>query len=420
MSRIAMIAWREFTATVLTWSFALSVLMLPLLGGLMAILMPLVTSSAEGLFNDTMSGIVLVLDTDPALYDAMIKEAEGDSDYDEVALERVDMAEDIAIARINRDGVVAVIAHAETPMDHNSSGRVLFVSTEVELTNHRQLKWLVAQAEARIRLETAGLNATDARKLVKRYNPKTVPVDNGEVPGETSEMEHGIREAAALILPLMSLSLLWIGVFVSAQYLLQNTMEERSSKVMEVMLSAVSPMELMTGKIVGLGFVGGVMTAVYGGTLGVGLVFAAMTDLLHWSSLPLFVLFYIQAYLILGSMFAAIGSAVTELREAQSLMTPAVLLVTMPFLLLVPMIDEPNGAVAVTMSYFPMLTPFAMAFRVMSPEAVPPLQIVTTLIWGFMWAFGCLWASAKVFRIGVLMQGKAPTFTELGRWIFQD
>jgi len=223
-----------------------------------------------------------------------------------------------------------------------------------------------------------------------------------------------------MVIPLLGLTLTWLGVFISAQYLLQNTMEERSSKVMEVLLSAVSPMHLMSGKIIGLGLVGFVLTGVYGGTIGVGLMFAAMSDLIRWSSLFLFCLYYLMAYLVMGSMFAAIGSAVTELREAQSLMTPGVLLMTVPFLLIVPMMSEPNGSMAVWMSYVPLLTPFVMSFRVLSTDPVPWLQVITTLIWGYMWAVACVWASAKVFRVGVLMQGKAPTITELARWVFED
>ncbi len=417
MRRVALIAWREFSATVFTLSFAFSLLMLPLMFMVATGLAPLMDNSLENLFKGELAGTVLVIDDEVAR--AIALEGAAKDTYDDVRFERAS-DQDAALQRLRDGEVVAVLTPAEEPATAKRSGQVLYVSTVVKLQHQSDLRWLVGSAEARLRIEQASLDPTEVRALVKSVRPQLVPVREGELPGSTSAKAHQVRELFSAVLPLIGLMLMWMGVLVSGQFLLQNTMEERSSKVMEVMLSAVSPMELMTGKIIGLGLVGALLTSVYGGTMGIGLLFAAMTDLVRWSSLVLFALYYVMAYLVLGSMFAAIGSAVNEVREAQSLLTPGMVIMTLPFLVLIPVLDDPNGTMAVAMSYIPLMTPFVMAFRVMSSEPVPWLQVLTTLVWGYVWAVACVWAAARVFRVGVLMQGKAPTFGELARWIFQD
>jgi ABC-2 type transport system permease protein len=187
---------------------------------------------------------------------------------------------------------------------------------------------------------------------------------------------------------------------------------------MEVILSAVSPMQLLTGKILGYAMVSALIVGVYGSVGLAGLAAAAMADLVSPWSLALLAVYFVMAYAFVATMMAGAGSAVNDLQEAQSLLTPIMLVLTLPLLLFMPVTDHPNGWIATTMSFVPPAIPFIMALRLAaSGDPVPAWQVVATIVWGFAWVGVFLWAGAKVFRVGILMQGKPPTPRELWRWI---
>ena len=171
------------------------------------------------------------------------------------------------------------------------------------------------------------------------------------------------------VLPVAFTMLLFLGVMMGGQTLMTSTIEEKSSRVIEVLLSAVSPLELMAGKILG--------------QMGV---------------------FFVITYLVNGSLMVAIGAAVNELKEAQSLMLAA------------PISLDPNSAFATAMSFIPPVNTFAMLLR-MTSTAPPPLwQVWLSIGVGVASVFAAIWFAAKVFRIGLLMYGKPPDLATLIRW----
>jgi ABC-2 type transport system permease protein len=115
-------------------------------------------------------------------------------------------------------------------------------------------------------------------------------------------------------------------------------------------------------------------------------------------------------------MMAAVGSAVSDLREAQALVTPAMLVLIVPMILWLPITDSPNGALATATSFIPPAIPFVMIMRLTGTEAIPFWQTALSIVVGFAAMFGMLWAAARIFRVGVLMQGKPPSLLELMKW----
>jgi ABC-2 type transport system permease protein len=213
--------------------------------------------------------------------------------------------------------------------------------------------------------------------------------------------------------------LLWISIFTSANYLLTTTIEEKSNKVMEVLLAAVSPMQLLCGKIVGYSMVSVVMLVMYGGLGLAGLSAAAMLDLVPMMHIVYLAIYFVMAYVMVSAMMAAVGSAVSDLREAQSLVTPVMMLLIIPLMLWAPIIDNPNGLLAMVTGFIPPAIPFVMILRLTAAtEPIPVWQTVASMVWGFACAWGMLWLAARIFRVGVLMQGKPPTPRELIRWAF--
>ncbi len=116
--------------------------------------------------------------------------------------------------------------------------------------------------------------------------------------------------------------LLWIATFTAGQYLLSGTIEEKSNRVMEVLLSAASPMQLMVGKIIGKGAVGALLLLLYGGAGILALVAFALSYLIQWHTLGLVAVYFVLAYVTIACMMSAVGAAVTEITEAQSLLGP--------------------------------------------------------------------------------------------------
>jgi ABC-type Na+ efflux pump permease subunit len=221
-----------------------------------------------------------------------------------------------------------------------------------------------------------------------------------------------------MLVPMGFMMLLWITVFTSANYLLTTTIEEKGSRVMEVLLSAVSPMELLTGKLLGQAGVSLVMLVMYGAAGLGGLGAIAMLDVVPASHLLWFAVWFPVAYFMVAAIMAGIGSAVSDLREAQSLVGPAMIALMVPLILWLPIVENPNGALAVAFSFIPPASPFVNVLRLTAAnEPVPLWQSLLALVVAVASVLALVWAGARIFRVGVLMQGKTPTPRELLRWI---
>ncbi len=269
----------------------------------------------------------------------------------------------------------------------------------------------VASAIVKARVKAAGNDYTSMSALLS--TPDTAV---RRLSTDGKEAKESV--VAKTLLPMGFMMLLWITTFTSGQYLLTSTIEEKSSKVMEVILSAVSPMQLLGGKILGYAMVSAVMLVMYGGLAIAGLAAAAMNDLVTPQMLALMVVYFIMAYGFVAIMMASVGSAVNDMREAQSLVGPVMVILIVPLMLWLPISEQPNGMLATIMSFVPPAIPFVMILRVTaSSEPIAAWQIAASIVWGFTCAFGFLWMGTKIFRVGVLMQGKPPTPRELLKWI---
>jgi ABC-2 type transport system permease protein len=285
------------------------------------------------------------------------------------------------------------------------------VDFEIRERIHRRIGDAIVDARVSTdpKLAAAGLNATDVRKLLER------PAAADKV--ITDKGEKSSAGALQMMIPAAFMALLLIAVMSSGQMLLTTTIEEKSSRVMEVLLSAVSPLQLMLGKIIGQLCVGLFILVVYSGMGIAALIVFSMDHLVDPFAIAYMILFFLIAYFIIGSMFAAIGSAVTELREAQTLMTPVMLVVMTPWLLWLPISRAPNSMLSQILSFVPGINPFVMVIRLTSSEPPPLWQTLTAIAVGLATAVFCAWISAKIFRVGVLMYGKPPNLRTLIKWV---
>jgi ABC-type Na+ efflux pump permease subunit len=266
-----------------------------------------------------------------------------------------------------------------------------------------------ARMESDPRLAIGGVGRNDIRALMADPESKTVSV--------TKSGEKASAGVAQQFIPMGFLLLMFMSIMVSSQALLTSTIEEKSSRVMEVLLSAVSPMQLMTGKILGQMAVGLVMIGVYSGLGIVGMIYTSLQDSVDPLKLLYLPIYFVIAYFTIASMMAAVGSAVSELREAQTLMTPVMMFMIIPWILWLPISRAPNSMFAQVLSFVPGCNAFVMVTRLFGSEPVPTWQIPASIVVGLVGAFFFAWCAAKVFRIGVLMYGKPPDWQTLIRWV---
>ena len=149
----------------------------------------------------------------------------------------------------------------------------------------------------------------------------------------------------------------------------------------------------------------------------VALISFAMLGFVDLSLIFYLIIFYLIAYFTLGSAMAAIGSAVNEITEAQSLMMPVMMTMMIPWLLWMPITRDPNGIFSIVTSFVPPINTFVMMLRMSSVTPPPLWQVWLSILVGIAGAYGALWAAAKIFRVGLLMYGKPPNLPTLLRWI---
>lgn len=271
------------------------------------------------------------------------------------------------------------------------------------------------------RLQREAIDPAIARWIQEpvRFEPRRVTAA-----GEEAGVE--ARDALKQWAPVGFVYLLWISVFSVSQMLLTNTIEEKSSRVIEMLLSSVSPVQLMAGKITGIAATGltvvgtWVLAFVVGTRYVPGLLGApARLDLSGLANDPLylgsFLAYFLLGYLFYAALLVGVGSVCNTLKEAQNLMTPVMLLLVVPLLLMMPIGRDPSGTLARVLSFVPPFTPFVMMNRAAGPPSVFEYVVTTLLLAASI--VGALWAGAKVFRIGILLTGKPPTIREILRWI---
>ena len=449
-ARVGSVAWREFRHTALTKSFLIGAVIIPIVMiGLMTLVPALMVSQLKPL-----EGELAVVDGTGRFAPAF-KSLIGDKSAAGLPDEALEKLEDLGVgagplgaeaaltavaaagpkvstttfgadADVDalkleaRDGkwigVLTIPPSQLQPRTGDETGRGeqldLFVPTDLSPRNGGELRDLVRSAVVRARFQADGENYDRIEAMMSRPPVEVVRLGQEGVESEDSELR--------MIVPFGFMMLLWIATFTAGNYLLTSTIEEKSNKVMEVVLSAVGPLELLWGKILGLALVSVVILFTYGGLAIAGLAAFAMADLISIELLLWCGLFFLIAYFTIAALMAAVGSAVNDLREAQSLMGPVMLVLIVPMLLWMPIGENPNGMLATVASLVPPVLPFAMVMRLgAATEPIPVWQLLLGAGIGIGSVITFVCAASRIFRVGVLMQGKAPTPLELLRWIRQ-
>ncbi|MBX3227649.1 MAG: ABC transporter permease [Labilithrix sp.] len=221
----------------------------------------------------------------------------------------------------------------------------------------------------------------------------------------------------SFVLPAILVAMMLMVVVLSAVPAMQGIVEEKQQRIAEVLLGCVTPFEMMLGKLLGVVAVSLTIATVYlgGGYLVAGRFGAASVvspALIAW-----FVVFLVLAVLAYGSLFMAVGAAAGDLKETQSLQMPVTFVAVMPILLLGTILREPNGKVALVGSFIPFSSPMLMMARLSTSAEVPFWQPALAAVGVLVTALACVWAAGRIFRVGLLLQGKGVRMSDLVRWV---
>lgn len=254
----------------------------------------------------------------------------------------------------------------------------------------------------------------DEETLQRVKDPITFKRFSVETTGEVSEK--GLSDLLEdFALPYMIGILLLISIFTSSGYLLQSVAEEKESRIIEILLSSVTPIEMLTGKIVGLGSVGLLQIAIW---LSVG--FAGLIYVFALSINPFLLIlslaYFVLGFLLFASMMGAVGAISGSMRESQQLIPIFTFPAIAPIFFMQVLITEPDGKLSMFFSMFPLTSPVAMLIR-MGVSDVPVYQIAISLIILMVSVYFVIIASARLFRVGLLMYGKRPAIGEIVRYM---
>jgi ABC-2 type transport system permease protein len=410
MSKVWLVAQREFMENVRTKSFWIGILFLPLILAVAIVVPNLLDSPARQFAVLDRSGWVLDA-IGPAVSQNERFELVADAPQDEAALNRM----------VADEEMFAYFVVGPDPMTGSEGAR--YISRN--LTDSDLERWFQAVVSATVRgrrLDRENIDPGIAQWIQQQTEFEAFRVTKD---GELVQVED--RDRIRQIAPIAFVYLLWISIFTIAQMLLTNTVEEKSNRLMEVLLSSVSPVQLMAGKIAGIAMTGLTVISTWvlafiviiryvprllgAGPEGLDLT-PIVSDPIYLAS---FVVYFILGYLFYAALLVGIGSVCNTLKEAQNLMMPVMLFLLVPLMTMVPIGQDPNGTLARVLSFVPPFTPFVM----MNRAAGPPSQMEYLVSGGLLLlSIGAvLWLGAKIFRVGILMTGKPPTLRDMLRWV---
>ena len=329
-------------------------------------------------------------------------------------------AEEVRLELSNRVRAKALFAFVEIPaeiMNPDSGAEIRYYSNSPSHTALPQwLRSTVNQSVIAQRFRSAAVDPQVVSRLTRPAGMNQLGLVERDSSGGVAAAEE-IDQVRAFAVPGVMLLLMYITVMSSAPQLLNSVMEEKMSRISEVLIGSVTPFELMMGKLLGCVSVSFLLAALYAGG---GLVVAnywgygssITVGMLLW-----FALFLVMAVLIFGSIFVAIGAACNDLQDTQSMITPVMILVVLPLVTWSAVIRSPDSTMSVALSMFPTSAPFLMLLRISIQPGPPLWQVLLSFAIVTAATVVVVWAAGRIFRTGILMQGKSASFSEMLRWV---
>ncbi len=415
MWKIGKIARREFLDTVKTRTFLLSLLLIPVLivgiiflsrkmveskGGPRPAIRVGVTSSSDELLSRIASAFEEHNKSHPQSQLALRSLSPGDPEQGKEKLRRSDL-----------DAFVSLEGDLE-----GRGGTVQFYTykpTASQIDAIWSVERLFRDVVVNRRCETRGI---DRAVLAEIQNVPIRRIELGDEQGREKVQSEGQR-VARMMVPFAFMYLIFIGIVGMGQHMISSIIEEKNSRIIEMLLSAISPFELMAGKILGLAGVGLTVMilwglAAYGAATWRGINVDIGPDLVVYG-----LIYYVLGFILFSAILAGVGSVCNTIKETQSLMMPITLILVIPLIAWPQLARDPNGDLARVLTYIPPTTPMLMVLRLASSPDIWWGEIALSILVLVVGVFVTIWAAAKVFRTGILLYGKRPGPRELLRWL---
>jgi ABC-2 type transport system permease protein len=424
MQKILKIAQREYIEVVRTKTFILSILMTP---AIIAIVVFINSRTQRSITGPRPPRTVVVADLSKQLTDQikasfdqynvsnpqrqiLVQELYTDSSSDEPAKQKVRKGQLDAYIVLDEDTIEGA------GKIHSFTRGTNIAELDLLSTVENLLNSAVVNRRCKLRDVSPELLA----ELRRRVPAERVDIGSASQQKRLKEGE----QIAKTMIPFFFMFLMFMGIFGMGQHMLTSVIEEKNSRVMEVLLSAVSPFELMAGKVVGLAGISLTVIALWAAAA-CGTVYYGAA---HWwdvnielpaEILPYFVIYFVLGFLMFSSILAGIGSVCNTLKEAQSLMMPITFIFILPMVAWFNLAQRPDGLLARVLSFLPPLTPMVMTLRLASNPPPSFLEVSASIILLAAFVPAVMWVAAKVFRTGILMYGKRPGLWEVLRWLRQ-
>ncbi len=430
-NNISLIVGREFRARVRKKSFIITTLLMPVLMiGLMvapALIMEYSQGEQKRIAVIDESGLVAPqLQSDEA-----------------VVFETVDLA--VEEARNSLADHFAILYIGSDILSNPSNVR-LYANASTSIMLEEQITSQIEQVIENEKLKAYQIDNLDQilAEVETHVSMQTFRNDKTE-----EEAQSGQSSIVATALGYILGFVLYMFLLIYGAMVMQSVIEEKNSRVLEVMVSSVKPFQLMMGKILGVASVAIVQVAIWGVLIfGVGSfvlpqlmpaeammgaeameagvatnvdpemlqVVSAMTDSAYLAKIFIcLILFVFGGFLLYSAMFAAIGSAVDSVQDAQQLQTPVMLPIILGLLMMLAVINDPNSPIAFWFSVIPFTSPIVMMARI--PYDIPMWEIVLSLVLLYASFMVMVWLAAKIYRVGIFMYGKKPSLKELWKWM---
>jgi ABC-2 type transport system permease protein len=401
----------EFLERVKTKAFIIGLFMMPTIIAVFTVIPNLLASKAD----EKMRTIGVIDETDSLLpylsqRIAKFKLPDSSANYQLVKITDDDRSREhlkiLATAKILDNEIEGYFL---LPVDVMEKGKIEYRSENVgNIRDQERFSKILEDVIIERRLEAKGYNSKAIRDLSTDVDVKTIKVSS-----KGEEKESGFLET--FFTGYIFIMMLFMLVMTSGQMLIRSLIEEKSNRIVEVLMSSCSSQELLVGKILGLSLLG-LTTISFWLLILVGVNFSMPTPFVSFDHIALLLVYFVLGYLLYVAIFITAGAPVSTEQEAQQMTAYVTILVMFPIALAIPAMQNPDSMMVKVLSQIPLLTPTMMALR-LSIQAPALWEIALSLVTLSASIVGMMWVAAKVFRIGILLTGKRPNLKEMYRWI---
>lgn len=436
MNKILAVIRREFIERVRTKSFLLGTFLLPLMIGLFGYLPQLLIR------RDVSTRGLIVINAAEGTAAERVVEALRASRIGEGDLARprytVILLPAEGRAEVLRDSIVRTIGLREGPPGAPdgllilteasvTEGKVTYLGSNVtSIRDMSAMERLLGPMLREERLRRVNADSAVLRAAELKLNLDATKVSEGKLTGQSAEAAFWLAYIVNLV---MYITLLLYGMQV-----MTAVVEEKSNRIVEVLISSMTPFQLLLGKVIGVGAVGLVQLAIWGATgfylttmLGSrtsGMESLAVDGTAQSLTIPqvsvelvlVILLFFLLGFFLYSALYAAIGSMCTTTQEAQQANTPVTMMIAVGMISMFGLINEPSGTMARVLTFIPFFTPIVMPVR----YAISPMGTLEVLLAALDVVLGLLavtWLAGRIYRVGILSYGKKPSLKELWGWV---